>query len=107
MICCGFAGFTEMFGSEFCACSFRKRSGTISTIFTCAPALAKPASTAEKIMYLVSIRDRKRGPGLGKFIFAVGAHRRRSGIHLGAEVAQADERFGLTGVLEGHARLGA
>ena len=34
-------------------------------------------------------------------------HRRRVRVHLGAEVAPRDERFGLAGVLKGHARLRA
>src|ERR1017187_3131477 len=43
----------------------------------------------------------------GLFVLAVGAHRGGVGIHFGAEVAEADERLGLAGVLEGDAGLGA
>src|ERR1035438_728457 len=39
----------------------------------------------------------------GLFVLAVGTHRGGVGIHFGAEVAEADERLGLAGVLEGDA----
>src|ERR1017187_997883 len=43
----------------------------------------------------------------GLFVLAVGAHRGGVRIYFGAEVAQADERLGLAGVLEGDAGIGA
>jgi hypothetical protein len=42
-----------------------------------------------------------------KLVLPICAHRGGVGIHLGAEVAQADERLGFAGVLEGHASFRA
>ncbi len=42
---------------------------------------------------------------ISELVLAVGAQGGGVGIHFGAEVAQADERLGLAGVLEGDAGL--